>query len=74
MDEYSWVPSGAKPDQVHSYFAALPVNKVPFVNSVGEQWRLKQLEVIAIKSNCNYLSFFRSNFRRRTPTAAFAET
>ncbi|KAI1726419.1 PET domain-containing protein [Ditylenchus destructor] len=44
MDEYAWIPSGIKPDTIHNYFAALPQNKVPFVNSAGEQWRLQQLE------------------------------
>jgi prickle len=58
LDEYSWLPSGLKPDdvslqtdftniflfQVHSYFAALPNDKVPFVNSVGDRWRLNQLK------------------------------
>lgn len=29
--------------QVHLYFSALPEDKVPYVNSVGERYRLKQL-------------------------------
>lgn len=29
--------------QVHLYFSALPEDKVPYVNSVGEKYRLKQL-------------------------------
>ncbi|KAI6217462.1 hypothetical protein M3Y99_01768200 [Aphelenchoides fujianensis] len=45
LDEYSWVPSGIKPDTVHEYFAALPHEKVPFVSSAGEQWRLQQLSL-----------------------------
>uniref|UniRef100_A0A915CTW4 Uncharacterized protein n=1 Tax=Ditylenchus dipsaci TaxID=166011 RepID=A0A915CTW4_9BILA len=43
LDEYAWIPNGVKPDTIHTYFAALPQNKVPFVNSAGEQWRLEQL-------------------------------
>ncbi|KAI6176091.1 hypothetical protein M3Y97_00761200 [Aphelenchoides bicaudatus] len=44
LDEYSWIPSGLKPDDVHTYFAALPNDKVPFLNSAGEKWRLNQLQ------------------------------
>ena len=29
--------------QVHLYFCALPEDKVPYVNSVGEKYRVKQL-------------------------------
>ena len=29
--------------QVHLYFSALPEDKVPYVNSVGEKYRIKQL-------------------------------
>lgn len=29
--------------QVHLYFSALPEDKVPYVNSVGERYRVKQL-------------------------------
>ncbi|CAD5221125.1 unnamed protein product [Bursaphelenchus okinawaensis] len=44
MDEYAWVPSGCKPDMVHTYFASLPHDKVPYVNSAGEKWRISQLK------------------------------
>ena len=29
--------------QVHQYFSALPEDKVPYINSVGEKYRIKQL-------------------------------
>uniref|UniRef100_A0A914D7N9 Uncharacterized protein n=1 Tax=Acrobeloides nanus TaxID=290746 RepID=A0A914D7N9_9BILA len=44
MDEYTWIPSGVKPDTIHTYFSSLPEDKVPYVNSPGEKWRLKQLQ------------------------------
>ncbi|CAH1127461.1 unnamed protein product [Ceutorhynchus assimilis] len=43
LEEYTWVPPGLRPDQVHLYFSALPEDKVPYVNSVGERYRVKQL-------------------------------
>lgn len=43
LEEYTWVPPGLKPEQVHLYFAGLPEAKVPYVNSVGEKYRIKQL-------------------------------
>ncbi|KJH44096.1 PET domain protein [Dictyocaulus viviparus] len=43
FEEYAWVPSGLKPNMIHMYFAALPEEKVPYVNSSGEKWRLRQL-------------------------------
>ncbi|XP_076332296.1 uncharacterized protein LOC143237197 isoform X3 [Tachypleus tridentatus] len=43
LEEYTWVPSGLKPEQVHLYFSALPEDKVPYVNSIGEKYRIKQL-------------------------------
>ncbi|VIO86891.1 Uncharacterized protein BM_BM7466 [Brugia malayi] len=43
LEEYSWVPSGIKPDMVHMYFACLPEDKIPYVNSAGEEWRTRQL-------------------------------
>ncbi|KAI6207110.1 hypothetical protein M3Y94_00992400 [Aphelenchoides besseyi] len=45
LDEYSWIPNGLKPDTVHEYFSALPQDKVPYTNSVGEKWRLRQLTI-----------------------------
>ncbi|CAF0852384.1 unnamed protein product [Brachionus calyciflorus] len=43
IEEYSWVPPGLKPDQVHQYFSAIPEEKIPYVNSFGEKYRIKQL-------------------------------
>ncbi|XP_069682229.1 protein espinas-like [Periplaneta americana] len=43
LEEYTWVPPGLRPDQVHVYFSALPEDKVPYVNSVGERYRVRQL-------------------------------
>nr|XP_018895969.1 PREDICTED: protein prickle-like [Bemisia tabaci] len=43
LEEYTWVPQGLRPDQVHLYFSALPEDKVPYVNSAGERYRIKQL-------------------------------
>ncbi|XP_024860257.1 prickle-like protein 2 isoform X2 [Kryptolebias marmoratus] len=42
-EEYSWVPPGLKPEQVYQYFSCLPEDKVPYVNSPGERYRIKQL-------------------------------
>ncbi|XP_019720745.1 uncharacterized protein prickle3 isoform X2 [Hippocampus comes] len=42
-EEYAWVPPGLKPEQVYQYFSSLPEDRVPFVNSVGERYRIKQL-------------------------------
>uniref|UniRef100_A0A146KRA4 Protein espinas n=2 Tax=Lygus hesperus TaxID=30085 RepID=A0A146KRA4_LYGHE len=43
LEEYSWVPPGLKPDQVYLYFSCIPEDKIPYVNSPGEQYRLQQL-------------------------------
>lgn len=43
LEEYSWVPPGLKPEQVHQYFRALPEDKVPYLNSLGEKYRVRQL-------------------------------
>lgn len=29
--------------QVHLYFSAIPEDKIPYVNSIGERYRVKQL-------------------------------
>ncbi|XP_061530294.1 prickle-like protein 2 isoform X1 [Phycodurus eques] len=42
-EEYAWVPPGLKPEQVYQYFSSLPEDRVPYVNSVGERYRIKQL-------------------------------
>ncbi|XP_050073423.1 protein prickle-like [Anopheles maculipalpis] len=43
LEEYTWVPPGLRPDQVHLYFSAVPEDKVPYVNSIGERHRVRQL-------------------------------
>ncbi|XP_043274939.1 protein espinas-like isoform X2 [Venturia canescens] len=43
LEEYTWVPPGLRPDQVHLYFSALPEDKIPYVGSAGERERVKQL-------------------------------
>lgn len=43
LEEYSWVPPGLRPEQVQLYFSCLPEDKVPYVNSPGEKFRIKQL-------------------------------
>uniref|UniRef100_A0A336K8B4 Protein prickle n=1 Tax=Culicoides sonorensis TaxID=179676 RepID=A0A336K8B4_CULSO len=43
LEEYTWVPPGLRPDQVHLYFSAIPEDKIPYVNSVGERYRVRQL-------------------------------
>ncbi|XP_012284242.1 protein prickle isoform X2 [Orussus abietinus] len=43
LEEYTWVPPGLRPDQVHLYFSALPEDKIPYVGSAGERERVRQL-------------------------------
>lgn len=43
LEEYAWVPTGLKPEQVHRYFSCLPDDKVPHLNSAGEKYRIRQL-------------------------------
>ncbi|XP_051949859.1 prickle-like protein 2 [Xyrauchen texanus] len=43
LEEYAWVPPGLKPEQVHQYYSFFPEDKVPYVNSIGEKHRIKQL-------------------------------
>ncbi|XP_064633288.1 prickle planar cell polarity protein 3-like isoform X2 [Lineus longissimus] len=43
LEEYTWVPPGLKAEQVHQYFSALQEDKIPYINSVGEKYRIKQL-------------------------------
>ncbi|XP_046745224.1 protein prickle-like isoform X2 [Diprion similis] len=43
LEEYTWVPPGLRPDQVHLYFSALPEDKIPYVGSTGERERVRQL-------------------------------
>ncbi|KAK1898685.1 Prickle-like protein 2 [Dissostichus eleginoides] len=42
-EEYAWVPPGLKPEQVYQYFSCLPEDRIPYVNSPGERYRIKQL-------------------------------
>ncbi|XP_072482268.1 prickle planar cell polarity protein 3 isoform X2 [Notamacropus eugenii] len=42
-EEYAWVPPGLKPEQVDQFFSCLPEDKVPYVNSLGERYRVQQL-------------------------------
>ncbi|EHH60879.1 hypothetical protein EGM_18768 [Macaca fascicularis] len=42
-EEYAWVPPGLKQEQVYQFFSCLPEDKVPYVNSPGEKYRIKQL-------------------------------
>ncbi|XP_073994557.1 espinas isoform X2 [Rhodnius prolixus] len=43
LEEYTWIPPGLRPDQVPIYFVGLPEEKIPYVNSRGERYRLNQL-------------------------------
>ncbi|XP_029901395.1 prickle-like protein 1b isoform X1 [Myripristis murdjan] len=43
LEEYAWVPPGLRPEQVQMYFSCLPEDKVPYVNSPGEKYRIRQL-------------------------------
>ncbi|XP_037902643.1 protein prickle-like isoform X3 [Hermetia illucens] len=43
LEEYTWVPPGLRPDQVRLYFSQIPDDKVPYVNSPGERYRVRQL-------------------------------
>ncbi|KAL7669105.1 hypothetical protein ACOME3_009774 [Neoechinorhynchus agilis] len=44
MDEYTWVPPGIKlPELVYQYYSYLPENKIPYINSIGERYRIRQL-------------------------------
>ncbi|XP_031800165.1 prickle planar cell polarity protein 3 isoform X2 [Sarcophilus harrisii] len=43
LEEYAWVPPGLGPEQVDQFFSCLPEDKVPYVNSLGERYRVQQL-------------------------------
>lgn len=43
LEEYTWVPPGLKPEQVYQYMSCLPEDKVPYINSPGEKYRIRQL-------------------------------
>ncbi|KAM9326558.1 prickle planar cell polarity protein 3 [Gastrophryne carolinensis] len=42
-DKYAWIPPGLTPEQVHQYYRCLPEDKIPYVESPGERYRLRQL-------------------------------
>lgn len=42
-EEYAWVPPGVSGELVAAYMNRLPEDKIPFVNSIGENYRAKQL-------------------------------
>ncbi|KAM8933969.1 prickle planar cell polarity protein 3 [Pelodytes ibericus] len=43
LEKYAWVPSGLTPEQVQQYFSNFPEDKIPYVQSPGERYRVKQL-------------------------------
>ncbi|KAM4696776.1 prickle planar cell polarity protein 3 [Rhinophrynus dorsalis] len=43
LEKYAWVPPGLTPEQVHQFFSYLPEDKIPYINSPGERYRLRQL-------------------------------
>ncbi|XP_074646222.1 prickle planar cell polarity protein 3-like [Tubulanus polymorphus] len=43
LEDYTWVPPSLKPEQVYQYMSSLPEDKVPYINSAGEKYRIKQL-------------------------------
>ncbi|KAJ7327736.1 Prickle-like protein 2 [Desmophyllum pertusum] len=45
LDEYAWVPPGLNAEQVHAYMSSLPEEKVPYIDSLGERHRNKQIIV-----------------------------
>ncbi|XP_068104465.1 prickle planar cell polarity protein 3 isoform X3 [Hyperolius riggenbachi] len=42
-EKYAWTPPGLTPEQVHQYFRCLPEEKIPYVDSPGDRYRLRQL-------------------------------
>lgn len=42
-EEYAWTPPGLSPEMVRLYMSRLPEEKIPYVNSIGEQFRARQL-------------------------------
>ncbi|CAH2316140.1 prickle 2 isoform X1 [Pelobates cultripes] len=43
LEKYAWVPPGLTPEQVQQYFSNFPEDKIPYVQSKGERYRIKQL-------------------------------
>ncbi|XP_068603978.1 prickle planar cell polarity protein 3 [Brachionichthys hirsutus] len=65
-EEYAWVPPGLKPEQVYQYFSCLPEDRVPYVNSPGERYRIKQLlhQLPAHDSEPQYCSSLRDEEKK----------
>ncbi|CAF1314709.1 unnamed protein product [Rotaria sordida] len=45
LEEYAWCPPGLKAEQVRQFFKCFSEDKVPFLNSIGEKYRTKMLEI-----------------------------
>lgn len=43
VEEYSWIPPGLTAARVRQYMNSLPEDKIPYVNSKGEKYRIRQL-------------------------------
>ncbi|CAD5124960.1 unnamed protein product [Dimorphilus gyrociliatus] len=43
VEEYSWIPPGLTSSRIRQYMNSLPEDKIPYVNSVGEKYRIRQL-------------------------------
>ncbi|XP_020911152.1 uncharacterized protein LOC110248926 isoform X3 [Exaiptasia diaphana] len=43
LDEYAWVPPGLNPEQAHLYMSSLSEEKIPYVDSIGEKYRNRQI-------------------------------
>lgn len=43
LEEYAWVPPGLSPKQVQVYFAGMPEELVPYLDSPGDRYRCCQL-------------------------------
>lgn len=44
MGEYTWVPPGLKTAElIHKYYSRIPEGKIPYVDTIGERYRVHQL-------------------------------
>nr|BAF35975.1 prickle [Molgula tectiformis] len=43
LEECAWVPPGLSPKQAQAYFSKLPEDRIPFIDSIGEKHRIRQL-------------------------------
>ncbi|OAF65568.1 hypothetical protein A3Q56_06718 [Intoshia linei] len=43
FEEYVWVPPSLKLPQIKKYMSSLPEEKIPYIHSIGEKYRIKQL-------------------------------